>query len=33
VIADVGHMIPVAQPVLFADRVLDFLSRVDGLDC
>jgi pimeloyl-ACP methyl ester carboxylesterase len=31
VIPDVGHMIPVAQPAVFADRVLGFLNRVDGI--
>jgi pimeloyl-ACP methyl ester carboxylesterase len=29
VIPDAGHMLPVEQPALFADRVLDFINDVD----
>jgi pimeloyl-ACP methyl ester carboxylesterase len=30
VISDSGHMLPVEQPALFAGRVLDFVSGLDG---
>jgi pimeloyl-ACP methyl ester carboxylesterase len=32
VLPDVGHMIPVQQPAEFADRVLDFVNRLDDAD-